>query len=136
MAVSIPESHKHLLLDPIVVGLVTVMPDGQPQATPVWVDYDGTYVIVNTARGRQKDRNMKPGAKVTLLSINPKDGHDWLEIRGVVASETEEGAVDVINGLSLKYRGEPDYYASSPALRGVQQRVTYRIEPLRVNTSG
>ena len=136
MAVSIPESHKHLLLDPIVVSLITVMPDGQPQATPVWVDYDGTYVIVNTARGRQKDRNMKPGAKVTILSINPKDDHDWLEVRGVVAEETEEGAVDVINSLSLKYRGNPDYYATAPEQRGKQQRVTYKIEPKRVNTGG
>lgn len=135
MAVSIPETHKHLLLDPIVVNLVTVMPDGQPQATPVWVDYDGTYVIVNTARGRQKDRNMKPGAKVTILSINPKNDHDWLEVRGVVAEETEVGAVDVINSLSLKYRGNADYYATAPEQRGVQQRVTYKIEPTRVNTN-
>jgi PPOX class probable F420-dependent enzyme len=134
MTVSIPESHKHLLLDPIVVGLITVMPDGQPQATPVWVDYDGTHVIVNTARGRQKDRNMTLGAKVTILSINPKDGHDWLEIRGVVVEETEEGAVDVINALSLKYRGEPDYYATAPEQRGKQQRVTYKIEPRHINT--
>lgn len=136
MAATIPESHKHLLLDPIVVTLVTVMSDGQPQATPVWADYDGRYVIVNTARGRQKDRNMKPGAKVTILSVNPRNDHDWLEVRGVVAEETEEGAVDVINALSLKYRGEPDYYARIPEQRGVQQRVTYKIEPTRVNTSG
>ena len=136
MAKTIPESHKHLLLDPIVVTLVTVMPDGQPQATPVWADYDGRYVIVNTARGRQKERNMKPGAKVTILSINPKNDHDWMEVRGVIAEETEEGAVDVINALSLKYRGEPDYYARIPEQRGVQRRVTYKIEPTRVNTSG
>jgi len=133
MAVAIPESHRHLLTDPIVVALITVMPSGQPQATPVWVTYDGTFVIVNTARGRQKDRNMKPGARVTILSINPKDDHDWLEVRGVVTEETEEGAVDVINALSLKYRGNPDYYSTAPEQRGKQQRVTYKIEPRHVN---
>jgi PPOX class probable F420-dependent enzyme len=135
MAVAIPESHKHLLLDPIVVALVTMMPNGQPQATPVWVDYDGTYVIVNTARGRQKDKNMSPGAKVTVLSINPKNHYNWLEVRGVIAEEDEASGLEVINRLSLKYRGNPDYFTANPELRGVQQRVTYRIEPTHVNAS-
>jgi len=135
MAVSIPESHKHLLTDPIVVALVTVMPDGQPQATPVWADYDGTHVIINTARGRQKDKNMFPGAKVTVLVIDPKNTQHWLEVRGVIAEEDEASGLDVINALSLKYRGEADYFARSPQLRGVQQRVTYKIEPKHVNAS-
>ena len=55
----VPESYRDLFVRPIVVALVTVMPDGQPQATPVWVDYDGIYVRINSARGRQKDKNMK-----------------------------------------------------------------------------
>ena len=136
MGVPIPESHASLLTDPIVVALVTVMPDGQPQATPVWVDYDGTYVIVNTARGRQKDKNMFVGAKVTVISIDPKDGHHWLEVRGVIAVETEDGAVDVINSLSKKYRGQPDYYGGDTERRNRETRVIYKIEPMRVNTSG
>ena len=136
MTVAIPESHASLLTGKIVVALVTVMPDGQPQATPIWVDYDGTYVIVNTARGRQKDKNMFVGAKVTVISIDPADGHHWLEVRGVIAVETEEGAVDVINSLSKKYRGEPNYYAPYPERRDQETRVTYKIEPTRVNTSG
>jgi PPOX class probable F420-dependent enzyme len=134
MPVPIPESHVGLLTGNVTVALVTVMPDGQPQATPVWVDYDGTYVIVNTARGRQKDRNMSVGAKVTIIAIDPKDDHHWLEVRGVVAIETEENAVDVINSLSLKYRGYLDYYAKNPEGRTREQRVTYKIEPVRVNT--
>jgi PPOX class probable F420-dependent enzyme len=135
MAVPIPEDFRDLLDDAVVVALVTIMEDGQPQATPVWVDYDGTYVRVNTARGRQKDKNMRPDAKVTVLAIDPKNPYRWLEVRGRVAEETEEGALEHINSLSLKYRGEPDYYAGNPAMRGKQQRVTYKIEPLRVNTS-
>jgi PPOX class probable F420-dependent enzyme len=135
MAVPIPDAFRDLLDEPVVVALVTIMEDGQPQATPVWVDYDGTYVRVNTARGRQKDKNMRPDAKVTVLAIDPKNPYRWLEIRGRVAEETEEGALEHINALSLKYRGEPDYYAPNPAMRGKQQRVTYKIEPLHVNTS-
>ena len=135
MGVPIPENFRDLLDEPVVVALVTIMEDGQPQATPVWVDYDGTYVRVNTARGRQKDKNMRPDAKVTVLAIDPKNAYRWLEIRGRIAEETEEGALEHINALSLKYRGEPDYYAPNPSMRGKQQRVTYKIEPLRVNTS-
>ncbi len=134
MAVPIPADFKDLLDRPIVVTLVTVMPDGQPQATPVWVDYDGTHVRVNTARGRQKDRNMKLGAKVTVLSIDPDDPYRWLEVRGKIVEETEVGALEHINSLSAKYRNEPDYFKRNEAMRGKQQRVTYKIEPLKVNT--
>jgi len=132
----IPDKFSDLLERPIVVNLVTVMPDGQPQATPVWADYDGTYVRVNTARGRQKDKNMKVGAKVTVLVIDPNDDGRWMEIRGQVAVETEEGAVEHINSLSAKYGGNPDFFANKEDRRGKEQRVTYKIEPLRINTDG
>ena len=135
MAVPIPEAFRDLLDEPVVVALVTIMDDGQPQATPVWVDYDGTYLRVNTARGRQKDRNMRQNAKVTVLAIDPKNTGRWLEVRGRIAEETEEGAVEHINKLSGLYDNQPDYYAKRPEMRGRQQRVIYKIEPLRVNTS-
>lgn len=133
---TIPDDFRDLLDRPVVVALVTVMPDGQPQATPVWADYDGMYVRVNSARGRQKDKNMTRNAKVTVLAIDPLDTGRWMEIRGRIAEITEEGALEHINALSNKYDGEPDFYAKNPSMRGKQQRVTYKIEPLRVNTSG
>lgn len=135
MAVPIPEAFRDLLDEPVVVALVTIMDDGQPQATPVWVDYDGTYLRVNTARGRQKDRNMRQNARVTVLAIDPKNTGRWLEVRGRIAEETEDGALEHINNLSALYDGEPDFYANNPAMRGKQVRVIYKIEPLRVNTS-
>ena len=135
MAVPIPDVFRDLLDRPVVVGLVTVMPDGQPQATPVWVDYDGTYVRINTKRGRQKDKNMKLGAKVTVLAIDPDDVNRWLEVRGTVAIATEEGAVEHINALSLKYDGIADFFANKPERRNTEVRVTYKIEPTRVNVS-
>lgn len=134
MAVPIPQEYRDLLEEPVVVSLVTIMPDGQPQATAVWIDFDGTYLLVNTARGRQKDKNMKPGAKVTVLAIDPKNPYRYLEVRGVVAEETESGAIAHISALAKKYWGIDDYYDRNPDQRGKQQRVIYKIEPHRVLT--
>ncbi|MBA3869013.1 MAG: PPOX class F420-dependent oxidoreductase [Anaerolineae bacterium] len=131
----VPSTHRDLLDGAVVVGLITVMPDGQPQATPVWADYDGTYVRVNTARGRQKEKNMKLGAKVTILAIDPQNADRWLEIRGQIAVETEDGAVEHINSLSAKYGGDPDFFSTKEDQRGIEIRVTYKIEPTRINTN-
>lgn len=132
MTIHIPEKFRDLFEKPIVVALVTVMPSGQPHATPVWITYDGTHLIVNTARGRQKDKNMSRDAKVTVLAIDPQDPYHWVEVRGRIVEETEEGAIDVINALSKKYRGEEDYYARNPTMRGKERRVTYKIEPIHI----
>ncbi len=131
----VPETYRDLFIRPIVVSLVTVMPDGQPQATPVWVDYDGTFVRVNSARGRQKDKNMTQDAKVTVLVIDPEDTSRWLEVRGRIAEVTEVGALEHINSLKLKYEGHADFFANKEDERGKEQRVTYKIEPLRINTN-
>jgi len=134
MSAQIPDSHKDLLERPVVVTLATVMPDGQPQATPVWCDFDGEYIRVNTARGRQKDKNMQRNGKVSILFIDPADPYRWLEIRGVVAEITEEGAFEHIDALSHKYVQKP-YYGGyqSEEMRLKQQRVIYKIKPTRVN---
>lgn len=136
MAVSLPDSHRDLLDGPVVVVLVTVMPNGQPQATPVWCNTDGNHILVNTARGRQKDRNMSRNPKVTVLAIDPKNPFRWIEVRGQVVEITEEGAVEHINALSKLYTGNPDYYSFNPAARGKEMRVIYRIEPQRVIAFG
>jgi PPOX class probable F420-dependent enzyme len=136
MTAKIPLEYRDLLEGPVVVSLVTIMPDGQPQATPIWCDYDGEHVIVNTARGRQKDRNMTANPNVVVLAIDPQNPYRWIEVRCTVASSSEEGAIDVINGLSKLYRGNEDYYASMPDLRGKETRVTYKIRPDRINARG
>lgn len=133
--VTVPTTHMDLIDKPVAIALVTLMPDGQPQATPVWFDYDGEYIRVNTARGRQKDKNMFVGARVTLLAIDPENMYHWMEIRGRIALETEEGALEHINALSAKYRGTADYYSRNPHKRGKETRVTYKIELLKVNAS-
>ena len=136
MAAQIPEAYRNLLEGPVVVGLVTIMPDGQPQVTPVWCTYDGTHVLVNTARGRQNDQNMRNNPKVAVLAIDPQNPYRYLEVRGVVEEEDEAGGLDMINRLSELYTGERDYYARNPQMRGQEQRVTFKIRPTHVVTSG
>jgi PPOX class probable F420-dependent enzyme len=95
--------------------------------TPVWFDFDGEYVRINTARGRQKDRNMTQNAKVTLLFVDPDDMYHWAEIRGRIADVTEEGANAHINALSQRYDGK-DF-----TIRPGQTRVIYKIALEKVN---
>ena len=137
MAATIPESIKDLLEGPVVVTLVTVMPSGQPQATPVWCSYDESHIWVNSALGRQKDRNMRANQRVTkILAMDPKNAYRWVEVRGKVDEITEEGALDHINLLSKLYNGQPDYYAGMPTRRGKETRVIYKIKPVKVNGTG
>jgi PPOX class probable F420-dependent enzyme len=128
MAIKIPENLQDLFKKPIVCALATLMPDGQPQVTPVWFDYDGEHLIINTARGRQKDRNLSKGAKVTALIIDPQNPFHWAEVRGQVAEETEENAHAVIKKLALKYQGKEEY-----SLKPGEVRVTYKIAIKKIN---
>ena len=126
--VPIPEKTRDLFEKPIVCALATLMADGQPQVTPVWCDYDGQYVRINTARGRQKDRNMTKRAKVTVLLIDPQNAYHWVEVRGHIVEVTENGAREHIDQLARKYTGK-NYVYQQPD----QVRVMYKIEPDKVN---
>ncbi len=108
-------------------SLALTLADGSPQVTPVWFGWDGTHIILNTARGRVKDRVMQRGGKVALAIVDPDDPYRYLQIRGRVVDETEEGAYDVICDLRLKYRGDRNY----PKNPG-EVRVTYRVLPEQV----
>ena len=133
MSDMIPETHLDLLEEAIVVAFVTLMPDGQPQATAVWCSYDGSHIWVNAAKGRQKDRNVRECPLVTVLAIDPKNPYRYLEVRGIVDEITEEGALEHINQLSQQYFGETDFYARNPGGRGKEVRVIYKIKPQHIN---
>lgn len=129
---SIPESHRRLLEDKVFAMLGTVMSGGQPQVHPVWVDYDGEYVRVNTARGRQKDKNLQQHPQATVLLIDTADPFFWMEIRGHVAERIEGEKADAhIDALAEKYTGRP-YANRTPEM----VRVLYKLEPTRVVTAG
>lgn len=132
MAVTIPDRIKDLLERPIVVTLATTMADNTPQATPVWFNWDGERIWINTARGRAKDDNMTERPNVSILSVDPNNPYRYLEVRGVVDEITEDGAVDHINLLSARYRNQPDYYGSDLERKTRETRVIYKIRPTRV----
>jgi PPOX class probable F420-dependent enzyme len=102
---SIPRSHLDLIECPPVAALTTVMPDGYPQTSVVWCDFDGRHVRVNTMRGFQKERNMRRNPKVTLLCYDPHQPLRALEVRGTVVEMTEEGATRHLDALASKYFG-------------------------------
>ena len=102
---SIPASHLDLVECPPVAALTTIMPDGYPQTSVVWCDFDGLYVRINTMRGFQKERNMRREPRVTLLCWDPREPRRSLEIRSVVAAMTETGAGRHLDDLASKYMG-------------------------------
>jgi PPOX class probable F420-dependent enzyme len=97
----------------------------------VWFSFDGTHIWINTARGRQKDRNMLERPVVSVLSVDPENPYRYLEVRGVVDEVTEDGAVDHINYLSGRYTGNPDYYKANPQQRERETRVIFKIKPTK-----
>jgi PPOX class probable F420-dependent enzyme len=111
-----------------VAALATVMPDGSPQVTPVWFDYDGRRLRINTAKGRVKARNMHEGSRVALMVVDPENPYRYVQVRGRVAVATENGADEHINALTKKYLGQDQYPYRQPG----EVRVRYEIEPLSV----
>jgi PPOX class probable F420-dependent enzyme len=131
----IPASHLDLVECPPVAALTTVMPDGSPQTSVVWCDFDGACVRVSTMRGFQKERNMRRNPRVTLLCYDPKDDCRYLEIRGTVVDMTEDGALDHLDALTSKYAGRPMRYFGEcvPATLGeTEVPVLCRIRPTHV----
>jgi PPOX class probable F420-dependent enzyme len=126
---AIPDQYLDLLQQKkAFADLATLMPDGTPQVTPVWFDYDGRFVRVNTARGRVKARNLKAGAAVALSIMDPDNPYRYIQIRGRVARATETGAAAHIDALAKKYLGKDKYPFSKPG----EVRVMFEIEPAAV----
>jgi PPOX class probable F420-dependent enzyme len=115
-----------------LANLGTVMPDGSPQVTPVWFDYDGKVIRVNSAKGRVKDRNMRRNPRVALSIVDPENPYRYLELRGRVVEITEAGADAHIDRLAKKYLGQDRY----PHRRAGEVRVTYTIVPQRGSSMG
>jgi len=125
MAGVIPEKYLDLFGKKAFAHLATLMPDGTPQVTPVWCDYDGTYVLFNSAKGRQKDKNIRRNPAVALSLQDPDNPYRYLEVRGRVAEITEEGADQHIDKLAKKYLGVEKYPGRQPG----EVRVIYKVKP-------
>jgi len=132
MAAAIPEKYRDLFERPTFGSLATVMPDGTPQVTPVWLGYDGTNVIINTAKGRVKDRNMRANPNVAIAVMDPDNPYRYLEVRGKVVQITEEGADAHIDAQAKKYLGQEKYPFRQPG----EVRVLFKVEPSRFSSMG
>lgn len=132
---TIPDSHHDLLTGAVHGILATVMPDGQPQASVVWVDFDGAHILLNTTLERQKGRNMRADSKVTLLVIDPRDGSRWIEVRGRVVEMRRAGAEMHADALTQRYTGKRHFYGDIYPVeqREKETRVIVLIEPLKVS---
>ena len=106
----IPAAFLDLINAPPVAALTTLMPDGQPQTTVVWCDFDGTFVRVNTMRGFRKEKNMRLNPRVTLLCYDPRQPLRYLEVRGTVVEMTESGAMAHLDALGRRYTGLSPYF--------------------------
>lgn len=126
----IPEGFLDILNSTALAHLATLNADGSPQNTPVWFSYDGTHVIVNSAKGRVKDRNMRRDPRVTLSIEDPDNPYRYVEIRGTVVEFDEASGDAVIDALAKKYMGVDAY----PFRSETETRVTYRIAPTKVLT--
>jgi len=123
----IPASHLDLFKKKAFAHLATIMADGKPQVTPVWVDYDGRDVVINTAEGRLKDKNMQRDGRVALSITDPDNPYRYLEVRGKVIERTHDGADAHIDAMAKKYLGQDKY----PFRRAGEVRVLYKVRPER-----
>ncbi len=127
----IPEALQDLLTDEkkAFIYLATTMPDGTPQVTPIWFNTDGEHILINSAEGRIKDKNMRARSNVALCIADSANPYRYLQIRGKVVEITTQGADDHIDALSFKYRGVSKY----PNRKAGEQRVTYKILPTKID---
>ncbi|MGE0101978.1 MAG: PPOX class F420-dependent oxidoreductase [Blastocatellales bacterium] len=132
MSNMIPDKFSDLMEKKVFAGLATIMPDGTPQVTPVWIDFDGENLLVNTAVGRQKDKNLQRDPKVSVMLMDPENPYRYLEIRGRVVERTLDGADDHINKMAKKYLGQDVY----PFRQADEVRVLYKVKPVKTSSMG
>ncbi len=130
MSAALSDGVKKLFREPNFAHLATLMPDGSPQVSPVWVEMDGNRILVNTAEGRVKPRNVRRDARVAISIHNQENPYTSAFIRGRVVEITHEGADELIDKLAKKYLGQDTYPYRQPG----EQRVILVIEPEHVGS--
>jgi PPOX class probable F420-dependent enzyme len=131
---NIPESHLDLIGDESTAYayLATIMQDGTPQLTPVWFNTDGEYILINSAKGRVKDNNMRLRPQVALVIHDPKNPFRYIQVRGKIVDISGEGARQHIDDLALKYTGKAGYTLNDPD----EMRLIYKLLPESVQVMG
>ena len=132
MSAQVPDAFRDLFQKKSFAHLATLMPDGRPQVTPVWCDFDGIHVLINSAKGRRKDQNMRRDPRVALSVQDPENPYRYLEVRGRVVRITEEGADAQIDRLAKRYMGVEKYPLRKPG----EVRLIYSILPEVISVMG
>ena len=129
---AVPEKYLDLFQKKAFGAFTTLMPDGSPQTTPVWVDYRDGEIWVNSALGRQKDKNVRRDPRVAVTVMDPDNPYRYVEVRGRVKDITQSGADGHIDAMAKKYLGQDKYPFRQPG----EQRVLYKIEIEKAHAMG
>lgn len=132
MAAAIPDKYRDLFTKRAFMHVATLMPDGTPQVTPVWCDLQNGLIVFNTAKGRQKDRNLRRDPRVSLAISDPDNPYRYLQVRGRVVEIDEKNADAHIDAMAKKYLGKDKYPYRQPG----EVRVLYKIQPEHVQAYG
>jgi PPOX class probable F420-dependent enzyme len=132
MADSFPANYRDLFQKKAFGAFTTLMPDGSPQTTPVWVDYQNEEIWVNSALGRQKDKNVKRDPRVAIAIVDPDNPYRYVEVRGRVREITQKGADEHIDSMARKYLGQDKYPYRQPG----EERVLYKISVEKTHAMG
>lgn len=130
MGAKLPQNAVKLIEAKNFAHLATLLRDGSPHVAPVWVDHDGDIILINTAVGRVKHKNIMKDPRVGISITDQNNPYERVEIRGRVISETREGADEHIDKLANKYTGAKKYQKSSPD----EKRIILKIEPLQISS--
>ena len=137
---AIPKSHCYLIDGPYHIALSTIMPNGQPQITPIWCNRDGDYVLINTMKGFRKEKNMRLNPNITLFAYDPENPFYNIEIRGRVIEMCEEGALKHLDELTQLYLGKPDakFFGDSVPVGSQLTHIPVRVKiaPMYVRVEG
>jgi PPOX class probable F420-dependent enzyme len=132
MSSSFPENYLDLFQKKSFGAFTTLMPDGSPQTTPVWIDYRDGEIWVNSAIGRQKDKNVRRDPRVAIAVMDPENPYRYVEVRGRVREITQDSADAHIDAMAQKYLGQDKY----PYRQAGEQRVLYKIRIEKTHTMG
>lgn len=122
------DEQKQFFRKPNFGHLATLEPDGSPQVTPVWIDVDDEFILINTAKGRKKVRNVERDPRVSVEVVEQANPYSMLSVKGKVVGITSEGADDHIDAMAKKYLGKDSYPFRQPG----EERLIMKIQPEKV----
>lgn len=134
----IPENVLDLIEKPIIASLTTIAPDGIPENTAVWAQWDGEHILISTTDGRRKPDNIRNNPNVAVFVLDPENGQRWIDIRGVVEEMSPDDDYKAINSLSKLYTGADEFYGGVVPIeqKGTENRLVIKIMPVRVASRG